>query len=251
MIMKERKLDFDYFKRADEGFKPRTAAAALKGIHERKLPIEAFVYLGTSVKPLNEKPYDLEEIERILAKKDITVETYILLNRIFEDLIKSVDQELALFAAEGMNAIEDRYNKRIEKLREGLRKNPENAEILYQLAVTYYESALLSSGKEAIESFYLREAFSYVKEIVKLNKFGRRELLLFVNILIALRMYDQAFKVLNSVEIKGDPEIIFLKAKVEFYRKNLSAVFQYCVELTQYESLSEGIIRVLNFWVGY
>ncbi len=249
--MKEKSLDFEYFKRAREGFRPRTAAAALKGIHERKLPIEAFVYLGTSVKPLNEKPYDLEEIERVLAKRDITVDTYILLNRIFEDLIKSFDQEIALFAAEGMNAIEDRYNKRIERLKDELGKNPTNAENLYQLALAYYESALLNSDKEAIESFYLREAFSYVKEIVRLKKFGRRELLLFVNILIALKMYDQAFKVLDSVKLEGDPEIIFLKAKVEFYRKNLSEVFQYCVELTQYESLSEEIRRVLTFWVGY
>ncbi len=249
--MKERKLDFDYFKQASEGFRPRTAAAALKGIHEGKLPVEAFVHLGTSVKPLREKPYDLEEIERVLAKKDITVDTYILLNRIFDDLIRNIDQEIALFAAEGMNTIEDRYNKRIEGLKAGLKKNSNNSEILYQLAQAYYESALLNAGKEAIESFYLREAFSYVKEIIRLKKFGRRELLLFVNILIALKMYDQAFRVLDSVKLEGDPEIVFLKAKVEFYRKNLSAVFQYCVELTQYESLSEDIRRVLNFWVGY
>ncbi len=249
--MSNNSLNFNYFKQIREGFKPKTAAAALKGIHERKLPVEAFVYLGTSVKPLNEKPYDLEEIERILAKRDIGVDTYILLNKIFEDLIKSVDQEIALFAAEGINIIENRYNKRIEKLKERLKEEPDNVNTLYELAVCYYEFALLNRGKEAIESFYLKEAFSRIKAIIKLKKFGRRELILFVNILIALKMYDQAFRALDNVKIQGDPEIVFLKAKIEFFRKNLSEVFQYCVELTQYESLGEEIVRVLSFWVGY
>jgi len=219
-------FNFDYIKTNTIGFKPKTPSAALKGIEENLFPVENFIYLGTSVKPINEKPYDIDTLERVLARRDLDIKTYIILNRIFEELTKSSDQETALFAAEGINLIENRYNTRIENLKEKL-ENGENHETLLMLAKTYYEFALLNERKAEIKSFYLRESFEYIKKIISKKKYRKKDILLLVRILIELKMYDQAFNILNRVKNETEPMILFLKAEVEFHRRKLSEVFQY------------------------
>ena len=132
-------LDFNYLKTMTEGFIPKTPQTALKAIEEGKVPIEAFVHIATSVKPILEKPYNMDEIERILGRGNLPVETYILLKRIFNELVKSPDQEVALAAAEGINEIENIFNSRIEKLKEKMEEEPNEASYVLELARTYYE----------------------------------------------------------------------------------------------------------------
>ena len=244
-------FNFDYIKVNRTGFKPKTSAAALKGIEENLFPVEDFIYLGTSVKPLNEKPYDIDTLERVLARHDLDIKTYIVLNRIFEELTRSSDQETALFAAESINLIENRYNTKIENLKEKLELET-NHETLLELARTYYEFALLNSRKSEIKSFYLRESFEYIKKILSKKTYRKRDILLLVRILIELKMYDQAFNILKRVKNEEEPTVLFLKAEVEFHRRKLSEVFQYCVQLTEYEDkLNETMKATLAFWVGF
>lgn len=76
-----------------------------------------FIFKSGSTKPLNEEPFDIEAIERLLSRKDLDLEANMILIDIFEKLIFSADQEIALFAAESINIIETRYNSRIEQLK--------------------------------------------------------------------------------------------------------------------------------------
>ena len=242
---------FDYIKNVSQGFRPKTPSAALKAVEENMFPIEAFIYLGTSVKPINEKPYDLDALERILARRDLDIKTYIILNRIFSELTRSSDQETALLAAESINLIENRYNTRIEELKTKL-KTGENDAVYLELAEAYYEFALLNEGKLEIKKFYLKESFEYLKKTIQDKQYRKKNIFLLIRILIELKMYDQAFVILNKVKNKSEPMILFLKAEVEFHRRNLSEVFQYCIELTEYaDKLGESMRSVLPFWVGF
>ncbi|MCD6122800.1 MAG: hypothetical protein J7K04_13270 [Spirochaetales bacterium] len=244
-------FNFDYIKTSTPGFKPKTPSAALKGIEENLFPVEDFIYLGTSVKPINEKPYDIDTLERVLAKHDLDIRTYTILNRIFEELTRSSDQETALFAAESINLIENRYNTKIEDLKEKLEAGEDHKNLL-ELARTYYEFALLNERKAEIKSFYLRESFRYIKKIISRKKYKKEDILLLVRVLIELRMYDQAFNILKRVKNETDPMILFLKAEVEFHRRRLSEVFQYCIQLTEYgDELDETMKAILAFWVGF
>ena len=108
---------FTYFKTVRESFIPKTPDAALKAMEAGLQPGEAFIYRGTSIKPLDDEPLDLDEIARVVEREDLDIQTNLLLMRIFEKLVKSQDAELALFAAESINAIENRYNSSIETLK--------------------------------------------------------------------------------------------------------------------------------------
>jgi len=95
---------------------PRTRGA-LKAFEEGFAPIEAFIYKSTSSKPIDEQPYDLDEIERILSRPNLDFRTNVVLMEFLKNLIHHEDQELALFAAESINVIENRYNTRISSLK--------------------------------------------------------------------------------------------------------------------------------------
>ena len=79
--------EFDYFREKRNRFNPKTPIAALKAYRAGFLPISIFTYKSGSTKPLDETPYDIEEIERLLSRKNLGLETYIVLVGIFEKLI--------------------------------------------------------------------------------------------------------------------------------------------------------------------
>lgn len=107
--------DYDFFRARRVMFNPRTPVAALKAYETGFNPLEMFIFKSGSAKPLNEEPFDIEAIERYLSRQDLNLEANSILVSIFEKLIYSQDQELALFAAESINIIENRYNNRIEE----------------------------------------------------------------------------------------------------------------------------------------
>ena len=116
---------FDYLRERNIKFKPKTPRAAINAFAARILPIHAFVNMGTSVKPLDEEPYDLDNIERVLARENLDLQTNLLLMRLFERMVRNEDTEIALFAAESMNLIENRYNKNIEALKAKIKAGDE------------------------------------------------------------------------------------------------------------------------------
>ena len=98
-------LDFNYFRGGTDEYRPRTANAALRAAAAHLLPIEACVYLGTSIKPLDEKPIDLDAIDHVLSRQQLDLDTNLLLIRILSKLLRNPDAEVALFAAESIKRI--------------------------------------------------------------------------------------------------------------------------------------------------
>src|SRR5208283_2098028 len=78
---------FEFFKTRRTGYIPRTPAAALKAVGTGTVPAEQFIYASASAKPLDEEPFDLEEIERALARPDLNLQSRILLKRVLGKLI--------------------------------------------------------------------------------------------------------------------------------------------------------------------
>ena len=113
--MNEQELDF--FRKKHEGYEPYTSHAAIKAFENAIVPIEFFIYKSTSVKSIEEKPYDYDAIDRMLSRKITDFNTTRFLIKIFTEMVKDRDAERALFGSEGINTIESRYNKKIEKLK--------------------------------------------------------------------------------------------------------------------------------------
>jgi len=239
-------LHFDYFRRNPEAYHPRTAHAAMRAAEANLLPLEACVYLGTSTKPLNEEPIDLDDIEHILSRPHLDLETNLLLIRILTKLLRNPDAEVALFAAESINGIENRYTKRIEALK-GKLKEEASVDVLRSLAQQYYELAQMHPG--TIRNFYLREAFEYIKKLNKLKRLGRQDVVLLVRLLLALGLTDQAKGIIDQLADREDPSYLLLEAEVAFKRKDIASVQKLCDRLkTEHQHLDEDSKAFLSYW---
>jgi hypothetical protein len=239
---------FDFFRFRRVGYSPRTPAAALKAVGTGTLPAEYFVYASTSAKPLDEEPIDLEEIERVLARPDLNLQTCVLLKRVLGKLIGSREQEVALFGAEGINALETRALTRIEKLKTALSREPGRA-LRTRLAREYFELAELQAGSASVRSFYLGEAYTSLhargEEAVPFP-----DLPLAVDILVGLGLHDQAKSLLENA--LDDPSVLLMSARVAFHRRDFRGVADICGRLASSGVvLGESETRIVSFWAGH
>lgn len=239
-------LEFDYFRGATDAYRPRTANSSLRAAEAHLLPIEACVYLGTSIKPLDEQPIDLDAIDQVLSRQQLDLDTNLLLMRILTKLLRDPDAEMALFAAESINMIENRYTKRIEQFKASLQEKTE-ARILRSLARQYYELAQIHPG--SIRNFYLRESFGYIKTLNKLKQLGKQDVVLTVRILLALDLTDQAMRIIDQLADRGDLTYLRLEMEVAFKRKDITGVQKLCDRLKpDWEKLDEQSQAFLSYW---
>jgi hypothetical protein len=257
---------FDLFRRRRDGYAPRTPAGALKAIGAGLLPVEDFVYASTSVKPLDEEPFDLDAIERMLARSDLGIETATQLKSILEKLIGTDDQEAALFGAEGINALEGRYVNRIEELKSGVRKGSgkdavrdagkpaPTPPVLRELARQYRDLAALHARGSSIRAFYLRAAFHSLRDAflrAGVGRMSRADLALMTDILLALGLGAQADILLGEVRASDDLLVLALEARVAFHRGRYARVAECCRMLAPHsEALSPRLRKAVAFWAG-
>ncbi len=225
---------FDYVRSANQFYNPRTPRAALMALERGLLPEVAYIYKANSVKPLFEEPVDVPEIERILAREDNDIDTNLLLVSILEHLLESKDSELALFAAESINAIENRYNERIEREKKTYREQ-RDAEPLRVIAREFHELALINSNRPAIRRFYLAEAYAYMKKVRDETRLNSTDLRLVTRILIELRLPGHARYILANVKgpIRRSADFLFLLAEAAYYARDYGRVIRIMSHIKQ------------------
>ena len=241
---------FDFFRSPRAGFSPRTPAAALKAIGTGTLPVEHFIYASASAKPLDEEPFDLEEIERATARTDVTLETSLMLKRVLSKLIGSREQETALFGAEGITALETRALEKVQRLKAAPEEDRDHAG-WRALAQAYFELAELHAEAASVRTFYLREAYACLREAGKRGKATLSDLTLAVDTLVALGLHAQADQVLDEAHAREDPAVTLLSARVAFHRRDYRRVAACCRKLAAARgSLGEKEARIVAFWAG-
>ncbi len=239
---------FDYFRKGNAVFLPKTPAASLRGIEKGYPVVESYIHLGTSVKALDEEPYDLDDLERILAREDLDLNTNSILLGIFEKLISSTSSETALFAAEGINLIESRYFSKIERLKKGKKK----LSSCVKLARLFFELSVLNRTKETIRRFYLRESYRYLNAVRKREPLGEEDAKLYVSILSDLKLYHQAMSYIESLSYLDRSVMLVLKLKVEFLQKHYQNVCKLAGELQALNApLDENLSTCLGYWLSW
>ena len=238
---------FDFFRIPRRGYTPRTSAGALKALGTGELPAEDFIYASTSAKPLDEEPIDLEAIERVLSRPDLTLETRLAMKAVLEKLIGSDDQEIALFGAEGINALEARYLAAIDRLQAGAME----AETISSLARYFYELAQLHEGTEPVRAFYLAEALATLRLARPGSPLSRADMLLTIDTLLSLRLYDEAASFLDQAAAGDDPFLLILSARVAFRQGNFARVAELCRRLaSSADALGEEEREAVELWSG-
>jgi hypothetical protein len=241
----------DFFLNSGSFIFPRTPAGALRAFEGGFAPIEAFIYKSSSTKPMDEEPYDFEEIERILSRPNLDFRTNVVLMGIFEKLIHREDQEMALFAAESINVIENRYNAKIGTLKK-LLAYPEFAETSRsELGRVFFELALLNGRRQAIKEFYIRQSVQCFKELLKLRPLSSGERNTFVRALMEDRDYESARNLLNTEPVPASTGDLFLVAEIEYSQKKFDRAAEIISRLVDHmDQLSERDISLYAYWMG-
>src|SRR5512145_1441711 len=150
---------FDYIRSMGAFYNPRTPRAAFVAASAGLLPPEAIVYKASSVKPLFEEPYDVEELDRVLAQASLSFADAMNLAEILASMTRDKDKERALFAAESLTALENRWARRSEERRAEHEASPSDGEASFKLARSLYEQAMIAGRMAPIRNFYLLEAY--------------------------------------------------------------------------------------------
>lgn len=231
---------YEYVKNSKMYYQPKTPFSALRAAEAGLLPPEAFIFKATSVEPIADNPENLEEIERILAQKNRDLETNKLLMDILSKLIKNSDKEIALFAAESINAIESSYNTALEALKDSEYRG--RAEL-------YIEMAELNKASTDIKNFYLKEAFSNYRELEKLSALEENDFLKMARILIELNLVSQAKKILTDNGINSI-EAVFIMAETAFRLRDFSELYRIVQSLNKRRDMMDANQKALvDYWI--
>jgi len=242
--------EYEIFRGGGDYFNPKTPVAALRAYENGFVPISSFINKSNSTKPLDEEPYDIEAIERLLSRDNLRLKSNIMLMGIFEKLIFHRDQEIALFAAESINIIENRYNRQIQEIKDK-REEDRTSEDLSRLGTLFYELAMLNGKRAAIKDFYLKESLSRFTDLEERQKLSDRELNIYIRLLLELKLEEEAAQYLENDRRENKKLILFLKGETEFSRKNYNRVKEICNELTLHiEDLTEKEFVMVSYWLG-
>lgn len=228
---------YKYFLQKNGSFIPRTPNSALAGIKKGLLPIESFVSLslflyspfGTpgKLKTLSDRQEHqrLQELERILSKKNINLETEVLLIYTLNKLVEHHNPEIALFAAESINSIENRYNKRIYELKESIKIKAKKEEVK-DIIRLLYNYGYINRGKDDIQLFYYNESLSYFKYIEN-DKKDITLYILKIRMLNNLKEYNLSREVVNNLneDIVFKWERLLIVMEIEFEARNFDKIY--------------------------
>ncbi len=223
---------------------PRTPSAALQAASADILPIEAFTYKSTALNPILKKPYNLDEIEWLLAKKDRDLETDLILKTVLSEISRYEDKEVALFAAESLNALEKEYNNRLISLKDRIKEtgNPEDRS---KAAEMYYQMARLNEDESTLSNFYMREAYLLLTAMENENVSLDSDRLLMIRVLLHLKLFDQAEQLLPDHK-----ESRLLRMEIAYARKDMEKVTGIIEEIGDDEDRSTMEKQILDFWTG-
>ncbi len=242
-------VEYGIFRNSRPHFEPRTPHAALRAYQGGFLPPEVFMFRSGSTKPLDEEPFDIAEIERILSHEDMELQTILMLMGIFRRMIESRDQETALFAAESMNIIENRYNGRIRTIRAALEAG-DDPESCSELARLNFELALINETKESMRNFYLREAYRYLEKLSRIREMNREEQNCLIRTLLFLQLTDQARTELARFR-RDEPFYGFLEAEIEFAARNFERVGEILRNMRHLQDdMDKRELELYAYWTG-
>ncbi|MBP7094629.1 MAG: hypothetical protein KBC36_00930 [Spirochaetia bacterium] len=210
------------------GFVPRTQAQAFAALKRGLVEEAVCVWRSVNVRPILEEPWDLDEIERLLAREQLDEATVLALVRIFDRLSRGPDKEAALFAAESLNALELRYERRVQRLRKGLKARP-SAQATLQLAEAYRALSLACGSRPVLARFYLGEALAALDggKSGGMSERDRRSIAVAASgLLVELGNPEGALERLASplARTPSDPALRLAEARARFAARDFPAV---------------------------
>ncbi len=247
----------------------RTPRAAFTAANAGFLSPEAMIYVGASVKPLLEEPYDLGELQRVLAQPELSFKDALGLAEIFFAITKESDKERALIGAESLMGLENRWAAKVEALRRQLKGHEEDEDRRCALAEAVYEQAFIAGQNAPIRNYYLREAYYLLDNsarpgAVEQEAEGRhgpalrgRGLILRLRCLLKLGLTDQAeteiSQLLKAGELSEEEEQLCFELALEaaYIRRDVKGIRSLIKkEKAKRPGLFPGESALPGFWIA-
>jgi hypothetical protein len=246
-------LDVRTILRSETGFVPRTQAQALQGFSEGILGPEYYIFKAVNIHPILEEPWDTDEMDRLLAQRELDIETAEVLMTAFERMIKDPDKELALFAAESINALERRFLGRIQAFRAAI-SEPALAAQLRLVIREYRNLARLCFARPVLRGFYLAEALSFFSEHRAVLVDPDEDIAAFIELLLETKDRNRAERIIaRGVErYPGNRRLRYLAARAAFMDRRYQETVRH-LELLEPGASDEdraAYEAVQLFWTG-
>jgi len=239
-----REAAYGYINRLRSLYIPRTPSAALQAVGEDILPIEAFIYKSTALNPILKKPYNLDEIEWLLSRKNRDLQTNLILKTVLSEISRDEDKEIALFAAESLNAIEKEYNSRLTALKSDIKKYNRPGDRA-QAGEIYYHLALLNHDESTLSNFYMKEAFLLLDSLIREEEAADEDRNLLIRVLLYLKLYTQAEQILPETK-----ESRIFRLEIAYLRKDIHRVREILAEMESDPDTGNTEKGILEFWTG-
>ena len=242
---------YEYVRAMRSLYNPRTPRAALVAAEAGILPAEAVVFKASSVKSLFEEPYDLEELERVLAQRDLSFADAMMLAEIFTTMTRETDKERALFAAESLTSLENRWARRVQALRAAYREEGGDWEPAFHLARAVYEQAMVAGRSAPIRNYYLLEAY-HILSLRPEAGAGGPGFSLLIRCLVQIGLLEQAEALVKrGLLIHESGELIALAVEIAYMRKDIHQVRSFLAgrDLASLD-LGKDLLALMASWQG-
>jgi tetratricopeptide (TPR) repeat protein len=205
--------------------------------------------MATSLRPLADEAQNIDEITRLLSQQKLTTNPNLHSVTILRNLIKSQNPEIALYAAEGLNSIENTFIEKIQRIKDRLidpgvfigntqkinglnntvgkdnndvynksiKKVTKKYILYYLLGLLYLEFARLLQGQHLIQKFYLNEAVSSLQTANELNQNNKRILVQLGECYLLIGQNETAINIFTDLFSKYNRDRVLLMRLAECY----------------------------------
>lgn len=221
---------FQNYRKSDVQFLPHTPQAALLGLERGVVTPAQFIMKRIGLRPLNAQPYDLEELEWVLAQKELDLETVLLLMEVLKQVLKNPDRDIAQFAAENLTTLENRYIQRVQGFKELLEveePGPDRVALLRYLVRDLRILALLNNDQIILSKFYFHQSFNYSRTLLDEHTFEEEDAVMHIILLLDMNLADQADALLDDelfLLATSYETLVTLKNRVWFAQGNFTKV---------------------------
>jgi hypothetical protein len=247
---------FDFYRKIEKSdrYIPVTQRGLRKAFTRGIAGIEFYIEMATSLRPLADEAQDIDEITRLLSQQKLTTNPNLHSVTILRNLIKDQNPEIALYAAEGLNTIENAFIEKIQRIKDRIKESyePENRTettkkndignsdendivedsgkevkqnvkdkkkyiLYYLLGLLYFEFAKLLQGQHLIQRFYLKEAIFWLKAANVIKRNNKRILMQLGESFILIGRNKTAIKIFTYLFSKNKKDRILLMRLAECY----------------------------------
>lgn len=241
---------FDFFRHADHEnpYIVKTQNKLRKAFSDGLLGIEHYLMKATSLRPLSDEAQDLDEITRLFSQQKLAMRPNPHSVNILRSMIKDPDPEIALYAAEGLNTIENSFLAKIEKAKMKLARAKKHLFIYhYCLGCLYIQFAQLLENQYLIQKFYINQAIVNLHHAHALKPANKRIKLILADSYLLNGEYEKALSLyafLYSIHYKPVHSLLKM-AECHYALKNydrIKSIASIVARYSVHESDAEVII---------